>query len=343
MSGTSNIASGLSHPVHGGDLDIIRRQFPAAPKPWIDLSTGINPRPYPVPDLPVEAWMRLPSRADEMAVCDVAAAHYGVEADRLVPAPGSQAIIQWMPRLRSRSRVAIAGPTYGEHAWNWAAAGHTVELVDWGQKLPAGFDVVVVTRPNNPDGRIVPVDRLAGWAAELERRGGWLVVDEAFADALPAPSVAREIASPALVALRSFGKFFGLAGCRLGFAIAGPKLRDTLRAALGPWCAPGPALAIARRAFADRTWIAQTRSELARDAALLDATAAQAGLTLVGGTPLFRLYACVDAEARFTALGAAGILVRRFPDLSGWLRLGLPATTADRSRLLAALAAGAPS
>jgi cobalamin biosynthetic protein CobC len=343
MSSQIDMAPTLSHPVHGGDLDIIRRRFPAAPEPWIDLSTGINPGPYPVPELAAEAWTRLPSRADELAACEVAAAHYGVEPDRLVAAPGSQAIIQGLPRLRARSRVAIAGPTYGEHAWSWAAAGHTVEFIDYGQPVPAGFDIVVVTRPNNPDGRIVPIDRLAEWAAALEHHGGWLVVDEAFADALPAVSVARDIANPALIALRSFGKFFGLAGCRLGFAIAGPELRDSLRGALGPWCASGPALAIARRAFADRAWIARTRSALAQDAALLDAAVAPAGLALVGGTPLFRLYACVDAEARFIALGAAGILVRHFPDFSGWLRLGLPATADDRSRLLAALAAGAPS
>jgi cobalamin biosynthetic protein CobC len=329
-------------PEHGGDLGAIRDLFPAAPRPWIDLSTGINPRPYPVRALPADSWRRLPAATDAAAVRAAAAAHYGVDAADLVLAPGSQALIQWLPRLRRPGRVAVLGPTYGEHAWSWTAAGHEVRDLPLDGRVPDDIDVLVVTRPNNPDGRIVPLAALAEWAGRLAQRGGWLVVDEAFADVSAAPSVAAAIASPALVALRSFGKFFGLAGCRLGAAIAREPLRGALCGALGPWCVPGPTLAVARRAFADRDWIDATRRRLARQAARLDRVAAGGGLALVGGTTLFRLYDSASAPDVFAALAASGILVRRFAHRPTWLRFGLPGPGAAEARLAGALSAAGP-
>lgn len=327
-------------PQHGGDFAVLKRHFPDAPGPWIDLSTGINPWPYPLPALPAEAWTRLPARSAEDAVRAKAAAYYGFDDPaRVVLAPGSQALLQWLPRLRPPSRVAVFGPTYAEHAWTWAAAGHAVETIAWDAEPAPGIDVAVVARPNNPDGRIFPLARLERLAGTLAARGGWLVVDEAFADVSDEPSVARTMPGPALVVLRSFGKFFGLAGCRLGFAWAMPPLCEALRRALGPWCVPGPALAIAAQALADARWIADTRARLATAAARLDRTVMEAGFDVVGGTSLFRLYASPTASAHFDALAAAGVLVRRFADAAHWLRFGLPGDAAVEQRLATALAA----
>jgi len=330
----------MQPPEHGGDLTTVRGRFPDAPTPWIDLSTGINPWPYPLPPIGAEAWTRLPSRDLEDDVRVKAAAYYGFDNPaNIVLAPGSQALLQWLPRLRPRGRVAVFGPTYAEHAWTWAAAGHAVETIAWADDPPATADVVVVVRPNNPDGQVYPTARLRRLAAGLGRRGGWLVVDEAFADVSDEPSVARSMPSPSVIVLRSFGKFFGLAGCRLGFAWAMPPLRDALRDALGPWCVPGPALAVAASALADAAWIADTRARLAEAAARLDRTAIAAGLELVGGTALFRLYESPAAPHLFDALAAAGLLVRRFSDAPHWLRFGLPGSPAFEQRLESALAA----
>jgi cobalamin biosynthetic protein CobC len=323
---------------HGGDLAAIGAAFPDAPKPWIDLSTGINPWPYPIRKLPDQAWQRLPSAADEIAVRDAAAACYGMRArDDVVLAPGSQAIIQWLPRLRSRSRVTVLGPTYGEHAKCWRAAGHEVSQVLAPEQMPAESDVIVVVRPNNPDGRVVPLSWLQAAAAGLHRRGGWLVLDEAFADADQTASAAAVLNGENVVALRSFGKFFGLAGGRLGFALVSATLAGALRDALGPWSVSGPMLALAARALRDGAWIARTRTRLARGAGRLDRIAAGAGLTLIGGTTLFRLYAHPEAPKIFSTLAADGLYVRRFQANPHWLRLGLPPDAKAERRLVRAL------
>lgn len=323
---------------HGGDLAAIRAEFPTAPEPWIDLSTGINPWPYPVGGISRAAWQRLPGAAEMERARAAAAAHYGVSAADVVLAPGSQAIIQWLPRLRGRGRVAIVGPTYGEHARSWTACGHDVQTIDVAARIGRDVDVVIVGRPNNPDGQIASFAWLEEAAGRVGRRGGWLIVDEAFADGLDAPSVAAVLGSEAVISLRSFGKFFGLAGGRLGAALVSGPLRADLEQALGPWPVAGPMLAVAMRAFADTAWIARTRERLARAAARLDRQAARARLRLVGGTTLFRLYESARADRLFRSLAASGIYVRQFASQPTWLRLGLPPNAEAERRVVRALA-----
>jgi cobalamin biosynthetic protein CobC len=323
---------------HGGDLADARALFPDAPTPWIDLSTGINPRPYPLPPVPPEAWTRLPGKAEEAALRRAAAAAYGAPGpDRVVPAPGTQALISLLPRLRPPGRVAVLSPTYGEHAAAWRAAGHEVAETVRADDL-ADADVAVVTRPNNPDGRLMPRADALALAAALAARGGWLVADEAFADVLdPRRSLCPDADAPGLVVLRSFGKFFGLAGVRLGFAVCAPALAADVARALGPWATSGPAVAVGTAALSDGAWIADERLRLAHEAARLDALLAAAGLPVVGGTSLFRLVEHPDARGRADRLGRAGIYVRRFPARPDRLRFGLPGHARAWRRLADAL------
>lgn len=318
--------------IHGGDLDAARTAFPGAPEPWVDLSTGINPWPYPLPPIPAEAWARLPGRAAETALRAAAAACYGVPSpDRVAAAGGSQALIQLLPRLRHPGTVAVLGPTYAEHAAGWAKAGHRVTELESLEGCDA--DVVVVVNPNNPDGRILPPETLLALAERQAARGGWLVVDEAFAEVTPECSVAPEAGRAGLVVLRSFGKFFGLAGVRLGFLLGAPALVWDVRAAVGPWAVSGPALAIATAALSDSAWIAATRRRLAEAAARFDARLAAAGVCVAGGTSLFRLIDDPRAAGLYNALGRAGVLVRRFDHRKDWLRLGLPTDRAVEERV----------
>src|SRR5436853_813859 len=83
---------------HGGDLGTVRDRHAGAPQPWIDLSTGINPLPYPIGTLAGELWSRLPSRGAEQALFEAAAARYGCDVAEIVAAPGTQALIQLLPR-----------------------------------------------------------------------------------------------------------------------------------------------------------------------------------------------------------------------------------------------------
>jgi cobalamin biosynthetic protein CobC len=330
----------LSSPlVHGGDLAAARRLFPGAPEPFIDLSTGINPFSYPLPRLDPAVFARLPQPGALERLAAIAARTYGApSSNHVVAAPGLQILLPIVAALARPGRAAVLGPTYAEHARVAVLAGHTVREVADLAGL-GGTDLAVVVNPNNPDGRIVGRDALLALAAALAP--GLLVVDEAFMDVGPAgASLAPDVTHPNLVVLRSFGKFFGLAGLRLGFAHAAPELAMRLRARLGPWAVSGPALAIGVSALADAGWIATTRERLAATARRLDASLAESGLEIVGGTDLFRLARAPAADEVFERLGRAGIFVRRFAEQPGWLRFGLPGDEAQWQRLDDALARG---
>jgi cobalamin biosynthetic protein CobC len=328
---------------HGGDLAAARRMFPGAPEPFVDLSTGINPQPYPVPPLSPDVFARLPEPAALERLCEVAGRAYGApSAAHVVAAPGAQMLLPLVAALLPPGRAAVLAPTYSEHARAAALAGHTViETVDIARLADA--DLAVVVNPNNPDGRLVAADALRPLAATLAARGGLLVVDEAFMEVGPAGASLAGGAANGLVVLRSFGKFFGLAGLRLGFALAGPAQATRLRARLGPWPVAGPAIAIGTAALADTPWIEATRRNLAVAAQRLDHLLAGAGLDIVGGTSLYRLVRTSKAPFVFDRLGRAGIVVRRFGGEPTWLRFGLPGEEAAWDRLRAALADNAVS
>jgi cobalamin biosynthesis protein CobC len=325
--------------VHGGNLDAARQRFPDAPEPWIDLSTGINPQGYPLPSIPPSCWTRLPGRDDEARLLEAAARRYGVsDPAMVVAAPGTQALIQALPLLAPRCRVAVLGPTYEEHQASWTRAGHEVHMI---AELGAAsaFDVVVLVNPDNPTGRLVPPDELCGFAAMRGTALKLLVIDEAFADVLPKEASLASRLAPATVVLRSFGKTYGLAGLRLGFAIAGPPLAAAIRRELGPWAVSGPAIEIGRHALADDAWLHAAKARLMLGQQRLDAMLEAAEFTLVGGTPLFRLAAHAHADRMVRRLGGCGIHVRAFPCAPSWIRFGLPGSPAEWERLAAALAA----
>ena len=268
-----------------------------------------------------------------------AAKAYGAPSPRwVVAAPGTQILLPLVAALKPAGCAAILGPTYAEHGRTAALAGHRVVETRKLRDLSAA-DLAIVVNPNNPDGRVVATADLLALAAELRSWFGVLVVDEAFMDVgPPEASLAGEVERGNIVVLRSFGKFFGLAGLRLGFAIAAPDIAARLRAALGPWAVSGPAIAIGEAALADSAWIANTRRKLAEAAQRLDGLLAAAGLDVVGGASLFRLAQTADAAAKYETLGRAGILVRRFAEHPTWLRFGLPGDGQAWERLARALA-----
>jgi cobalamin biosynthesis protein CobC len=322
---------------HGGDLTRARRLFPGAPEPLIDLSTGINPFAYPVPSLAAAEFVRLPDRAGIRALAALVAQWYGApSAECVVPAPGTQILFPMVAGLVPPGRAVVLGPTYAEHVRVAALAGHDVREAKQTDELKDA-SLAIVVNPNNPDGRITSRETLLGLAAALQSRGGILVIDEAFADVAPGVGLAGEVGRGNIVVLRSFGKFFGLAGLRLGFALAAPQLAQRLDAVLGPWAISGPAVAIASEALADKSWRDRTLKALEQAAQRLDRVLIGAGLKIVGGTSLFRLTQSTDAGALFERLGRQGIVVRRFDEHPAWLRWGIPADEMAWQRLGAAL------
>jgi cobalamin biosynthetic protein CobC len=323
-------------PEHGGNLRAAQQRYGGTN--WIDLSTGINPRGYPAPALAPDAWRRLPE--PDPALVHAACDYYG--APHLLPVAGTQAAIQALPRLRAglagAARVTVSVPSYAEHAHHWGRHGHAMRQVAYDalDDAVADSDVVVVVNPNNPTGATVAPAQLLDWAERLAARGGWLVVDEAFGDTARSLSVASHAGHPGLIVLRSVGKFFGLAGLRLGFVGAEPSLLATLDELLGPWAVSGPAQDIAIAALRDRAWQQATQTRLARDGARMHALLAGHGID-AHGTPLFHWWAEPRAEAFHEHMARRAIWVRLFPGAARGVRIGLPENETEWRRIEQAL------
>ncbi len=319
---------------HGGQIRQAALRYGIPPGSWLDLSTGINPLGWPVPAIPPECWRRLPEPDD--GLMEAACRYYGCRSALAVA--GSQAAIRALPDLRSPCRVGVLAPAYAEHALAWTRGGHHVESLA-SAEIEARLDrldVLVLVNPNNPTGERISTEALLAWRRRLMARGGWLVVDEAFTDATPEESLTAHAGAEGLVVLRSLGKFFGLAGARVGFVLAWPELLVRLNELLGPWPVAHPARHVARLALADEIWQVGERQRLASDSTRLDELLGCHGLPPAGGTALFQWVECERAPTLRETLAQKGILVRHFDDPAG-LRFGLPGAEAEWQRLEQAL------
>ncbi len=291
---------------HGGGLDAAIERYGGTRADWVDLSTGINPVPYPIGDIGTEAWTALPDRAAQTRLEQAARKVWSVpDSWAVLAAPGASALIARLPSLWPKGRVDISAPTYNEHAAAFAAHGWDID--------PENSNARVLVHPNNPTGHLYSAKDLTAPIT---------IIDESFCDVAPAQSLLPECREPGRIVLKSFGKFWGLAGLRLGFAIGHPDTLAPLSDLLGPWPVSGPALGIGARALEDHSWATKTRARLAEDATRLDAVVAW---PLIGGTSLFRTYEVPDAAAMQEKLAQNHVWSRIFPYSKTWLRLGLPA------------------
>ncbi len=320
---------------HGGQLRKAAAHYGIPLSDWLDLSTGINPNAWPVPTLPPTIWSRLPEDDDGL---EAAAQNYYRAAD-VLPIAGSQAAIQTLPRLRAPGRVATIHPGYAEHAHAWRSAGHsvfkaTVSMLD---EMTQQVDVVVLAHPNNPTGTRFSHEQLLAWHDRLATRGGWLVVDEAFMDATPQYSLAAFCSRPGLIVLRSLGKFFGLAGARVGFVCAEKEFLNRLHSSIGPWTVAASSRYIATAALLDKPWQTSMRQRLTADSDRLSKMLDRHGLSPQGGCAMFQWIPTLNAIEVHTRLARFGILTRLFEEISS-LRFGLPGNDNDWRRLDNALA-----
>lgn len=323
---------------HGGALTDACRAFGGRPAEWLDLSTGINPNSVPIPAIDEAAWRRLPDAGLMEAASAAAATHYGTAAEvSPLPVAGTQSVIQVLPSLFS-GPVAVLGPTYEEYRFRFQSAGIAVDLIGSLDEVGSHHRLLIVVNPNNPDGRVLSRDTLVQVADQLDRQGGHLIVDEAFADVEPGHSVADLAGAQAnLVVLRSFGKFFGLAGLRLGFVLAADPIAGRIRAEQGPWAVSGPALDLATRVLEDREAVEAVRQLLQERRQALADVLAGSGLSVAGGTGLFALVFFDGAAALHRRLCQQHILTRKFDHTPHWLRFGLAASGDEDARLARAL------
>lgn len=323
----------IDPPEHGGRLRAAARRYGIALENWLDLSTGISPHPYPVPPVPADAWTRLPEEQDGLELA--AAACYGTDA--ILPVAGSQAAIQALPTFIPGETVSLLSPTYSEHPHAWRHRYVHECTSDDLETVAQHTDILVIVNPNNPTGESLEPDYLLALHHSLARRGAWLIVDEAFIDTRPDLSLARFAGRDKLVILRSLGKFFGLAGARVGFVLAPLSLREKLARHLGPWTISGPARHIASAALADKAWQDVARRRLAEDGRRLAALLTSSGIGCPSGTDLFQWIATPHAPVLYAHLARQGILTRLFHTPAS-LRFGLPGDETAWQRLADALA-----
>ncbi|PRC91531.1 threonine-phosphate decarboxylase CobD [Solimicrobium silvestre] len=319
---------------HGGNLNDVIQRFGRARADWLDLSTGLNPHCYPAPELSADVWHRLPETSQEL--CAAASHYYG--APQMLAVAGTQAAIQALPRLRPPSKVVVAAPSYAEHAHHWGQYGHTLRQVPYTELagVVCDCDVMVVCNPNNPTGALIEPELLLNWAEQLAARGGWLIVDEAFADTVPQNSVVAWSGQEGLIVLRSVGKFFGLAGLRLGFVAASLPLLRQMEELLGPWAISSAAQQIGCAALRDSAWQGATRLSLTASGKRLNALLLQCGIQ-ANGSALFQWWPEPYAEQFWLHMAERGILVRLFSQAGRGIRLGLPPDEVGWRRLAGAL------
>ncbi len=327
--------------IHGGRLEAARAAWPDAPEPWLDLSTGINPHPWPVERAGAIDWQRLPGETALAGLEAAAARAFGVSPEWVSALPGSEIGLRLLATLDLPVPVRHLTPGYRTHAEAFAVSA-PLAAESLSMEAERG-GTILLANPSNPDGRLHDPAELAAIASRLASRGGRLIVDEAFADATRGTSLLPHMMhdeAAGVIVFRSFGKMFGLAGVRLGFAVAAPAWIAGLRQRLGSWPVSAPAIAIGTAAYGDTDWIVRARDRLAVDRDQLDAVLQSHGLDPVGACPLFRLVRTPDAAALFERLARRGILTRPFDYAPDWLRIGLPGGDAALDRLDKALADG---
>lgn len=319
---------------HGGRLQLHAKLYNRPVSEWLDLSTGINPNGWPVPELPTGVWSRLPEHEDGLQ--KIAAAYY--QTKLLLAVPGSQAAIQFLPLLRPKSNVGIISPAYAEHQHCWQQAGHNVQTLNSAQVTDtlASLDVLIVVNPNNPTGETFSKAQLLDWHKRLQKNQAWLIIDEAFIDSTPEQSLAPLCPQPGLIILRSLGKFFGLAGLRVGFVLAEESVLNQLAQKLGPWPLSSPSRYLAIRALGDKAWQKHACHRLHQESLRLKELLKQHRLSPSGGCTLYQWVKHAKAEAIHDQLAHTGILTRLFHAPSS-LRFGMPGTEYDWIRLEAAL------
>lgn len=323
--------AGLSH---GGNVLAMAEKYNIPEDQWLDLSTGLNPNGWPVPVIPEQVWQALPQEEDDLQ--DTACQYYG--CDYCLPVAGSQAAIEALPTFRNLSNVGIVSPTYAEHEYAWKKAGHNIKRINI-EHVEAELehlDVLVIINPNNPTGHKVSVETLLSWHQRLSKKGGWLIVDEAFMDVTPELSLIKVGIRPGLIILRSLGKFFGLAGVRCGFVITDRELLALLAEKIGPWSVTGPSRYVAIQALKNNSWQTEMRTSLKLNGERLATLLNEHGLLVNGGSALFQWLKHPKARELFELFAKQGILLRLFNESSTGmmsLRFGLPKDEKQWNRL----------
>jgi cobalamin biosynthesis protein CobC len=311
---------------HGGDLTEAKKVFNhISIDSWIDLSTGINLNSYNDTGIGLSNLDKLPTKDSYDELVSAAKNYYSVsDTNRLCISSGAQSLINILPYIFSiEKNVAIFSPTYSEHAISWKKANYSIREINKIDQI-LNEDIVVITNPNNPDGLVYSHSDIEEIYSKIVKNKGLLIIDESFIDATPELSFVKKLQNRNIIILKSFGKFFGLAGLRLGFAIGNEGIISDLENILGPWPVSTIALNIATKAMSDIDWIKGTRSLLLKLSEELNSNLSSSGYNIYGTTAFFTLISVENSTKMQRELANKGIWTRIFDYNNRWVRIGVP-------------------
>lgn len=306
---------------HGGNSDEAAQRYGLSRDQMCDLSTAISPIAYQMALPDSNAYQALPMAEDMAQLYAAARQYYKVpETAAICGGAGSQSLLSALPHLMAPRQVWCPEPTYNEHRYRWEKAGHKVSGA---AKCPKEARVIILVQPNNPTGRVWQHYEIAAYLSQMRACEGLLIIDEAFADVMPEISACAHTGEAPLVILRSLGKFFGLAGLRVGFAIGAEGLIDRLADEIGPWPVSQPAMVVAKSALTDTRWQKAHLERLRAKAADMVAILAEAGFTITGHTPLFVTLSDHRIPAFHDYLARHGFWTRIYRSDPTMMRVGL--------------------
>lgn len=267
---------------HGGDVHAASRELQCDVAQVLDFSASINPLgPSPRVWRAINRSRPLLEHYPDPECLDLRRAlaeQWGCEPRHIVVGNGSMELIAALPRALKMRHLAVVQPTFSEYAASMARSGGRVTTLfasrDEGYRLPVErlmqlmkqpgtggrkIDGLVLCNPNSPTGQACTAEEVWALATAAQRRGVWLIVDESFVDFCPERSVLPlGVCGARLIVLRSFTKFYGLPGLRAGYAVAAPRVVESIRRALPPWSVNMMAQVAALAALHDTAHVTRT-------------------------------------------------------------------------------------
>lgn len=299
-------------------------------------TTAEEIRRYPVP-APLEAQI---------------ADRFGVEASRVVVTAGADdALARIMTAFLDKDRRLLSVvPTFEMIPVDARVAGAAIDEVLWGtdyfpleavlEQLRPGVGVVSVVTPNNPTGLVAPLESLKRVASKARTIGAVLVVDVAYAEFAETDPTDELLAIENVIVVRTLSKAWGLAGLRVGFAIAPEPIATWIRVAGGPYPTSGPSLRAASVMLGEgEAVVREVADRVMRERGVLAHLLRCCGFEVTDSQANFVFARSERAADLDSALRSEGILIRSFkkPGLEGCIRMTCPGDPSDFDRLCAAI------
>jgi threonine-phosphate decarboxylase len=347
--------------VHGGNIYAASRDLRCQPASMLDFSASINPLGMaPGAVQVVQASLELATHYPDPDCYELKQAlgrFHGIDPECVCIGNGSTELIFLLPKTLALRRALIPGPTFSEYAAAMRAVGGEVSMLlappeeefrirlsQVAAALQRSLDCVWLCNPNNPTGQLWTKAQVLELWKKARRVGASLIVDEAFIDYCEADSVVSEATSRAgLLVLRSFTKFYGMPGLRVGYLVAEPTVIRRIEAMRLPWSVNNLAQVAAIASLNETSYAVRSRQLIIEERPRLAAALAGQGWVPCPSSANFllvRLPSFLKSAAVAAATRRQGVLIRDCESFEGmgqqWIRVAVR-TAAEHERLVQAL------